>query len=617
MLDAEAETQLREIIQEYPYFSNAWLLLTRSLHNQNSPKFDASLKQTSMYAGDRDLLYKLVNITDGEEEKKASFTKTKETVIAIETPAQEAESPIIVEEAKEEIKITTPAIEETLVAATQEIKETKEAIAEELVTENIAPLIETEKELNSFSDIEDKVENEAQETKESIEEEIINFENTFEETVQDTEPEITAEVDETAKTFNSEQEKVKSAYEEIFGSQDDTEEDTVSTEFETFDVNDREGNDEPALPDFDEDDFVLQVDENDSEDLMADEMASIGIANEPETTATTSFHNTSEDVNASTTQEGNDILVEEPTADTIEEAITSDTITESTAPQETYVEEAEFELEASNLQNNEESESVSTKVEGVESELGETINTNLAFNENEIDSIPNEVESIVETVNENTETAIVDNAISENEIEALSETPNNEAAIDNSAEEVNTVDEAIAFKLESTETTEVIETQENIEQVSAPIQNPNFTEASNFFEWLTQLKNPEKEEKKNDITQGAISTVVSQSHQSPIYAGEDITEAVSERKPDADAIIERFIKINPTISRPKAEFYNPEAKSKESDTESDDLATETLAKIYTDQNLNDKAIEVYQRLIVLYPAKAAEYTAIIAELESE
>jgi len=44
------------------------------------------------------------------------------------------------------------------------------------------------------------------------------------------------------------------------------------------------------------------------------------------------------------------------------------------------------------------------------------------------------------------------------------------------------------------------------------------------------------------------------------------------------------------------------------------LATETLAKIYTEQNLNDKAIEIYKRLIKVYPSKKAEYKAAIAQI---
>ncbi|MCF0165927.1 MAG: hypothetical protein HUJ89_01945 [Bacteroidales bacterium] len=43
--------------------------------------------------------------------------------------------------------------------------------------------------------------------------------------------------------------------------------------------------------------------------------------------------------------------------------------------------------------------------------------------------------------------------------------------------------------------------------------------------------------------------------------------------------------------------------------------TETLAKIYADQGLNQKALEVYSKLILLYPEKNTYFAALIQEIK--
>ena len=603
-LDAEAEQQLRDAIQKYPYFSNAWLLLTRSLHNQNSPKFDASLEQAGMYAGDRDLLYKLVNINDSDDEKKPLATESKAAPLATEIPAQKTEQATTTEAPKQEPETQTHTETATTpkdtVEQVVEEETTKEEVLEDLTinasTENETATPESAITENTVDPIpQDTIE-------ETVEADATTKgESSIEELTENLEAEITDNADESVEAIDAEQEKVKSAYEEIFGSQEDNGHDSISNEFETFDIKDRVIEEEPALPDFDEEDFVLQVDDNESEVVLTDVMASATLENNLDETAPTVEDPYNDNIDTNTIENTTAEQVYTPQANTNEsERILADEMASATL--ENNLDETTPAVEEPNSDNLETNTLENTTTE---QEFTETINT---LPEEPIESPEIESQDAPVTATHTTVDA------EENTLDASTNIPKTEEA---PAE--NELHQPIDFKLENTEVlTE--EAQESTEQIATEPQPSHAATASSFFEWLTQLNNPEATapiQKKNEITETAISTSVSQSQQPPIFVSENSTEELSKKKTNADDIIERFIKINPTISRPKAEFYNPEAKSKESDTESDDLATETLAKIYRDQNLNDKAIEVYQRLIVLYPAKAAEYTAIIAELENE
>lgn len=53
------------------------------------------------------------------------------------------------------------------------------------------------------------------------------------------------------------------------------------------------------------------------------------------------------------------------------------------------------------------------------------------------------------------------------------------------------------------------------------------------------------------------------------------------------------------------------------DFEQMDFVTETLAAIYADQGYYDKAIEVYAKLILLYPEKSAYFASLVNEIKSK
>ena len=80
-------------------------------------------------------------------------------------------------------------------------------------------------------------------------------------------------------------------------------------------------------------------------------------------------------------------------------------------------------------------------------------------------------------------------------------------------------------------------------------------------------------------------------------------------------LIDKFILENPSITRPKAEFYNPISVAQNSITDQENIVSETLAKIYEKQGYWEKAISIYEKLNVKYPEKSSIFAAQIERLK--
>jgi hypothetical protein len=82
-----------------------------------------------------------------------------------------------------------------------------------------------------------------------------------------------------------------------------------------------------------------------------------------------------------------------------------------------------------------------------------------------------------------------------------------------------------------------------------------------------------------------------------------------------DRIIKKFIVEEPHISAPSSDKLDNENKAKRSAEDQDELVTETLARIYSDQMLYHKAISTYQKLMLKFPEKSRYFADQIEQLE--
>ena len=93
------------------------------------------------------------------------------------------------------------------------------------------------------------------------------------------------------------------------------------------------------------------------------------------------------------------------------------------------------------------------------------------------------------------------------------------------------------------------------------------------------------------------------------------TEESKPKRLSRKELIDKFILENPSISRPKAEFYNPISVAQNSIIDQENIVSETLAKIYEQQGYIEKAISIYEKLGLKYPEKSRYFAAQIERLK--
>ncbi len=82
------------------------------------------------------------------------------------------------------------------------------------------------------------------------------------------------------------------------------------------------------------------------------------------------------------------------------------------------------------------------------------------------------------------------------------------------------------------------------------------------------------------------------------------------------ALIDRFIEQDPSISKPKQEFFQTEKQSERSAQFADEIISETLANILAKQGHIEKAVGMYQKLILKFPEKSSYFAALIKKIKN-
>ncbi|MBX7204493.1 MAG: tetratricopeptide repeat-containing protein [Bacteroidia bacterium] len=193
-----------------------------------------------------------------------------------------------------------------------------------------------------------------------------------------------------------------------------------------------------------------------------------------------------------------------------------------------------------------------------------------------------------------------------------------------------TPEPAIELTAELTETThppeEITTIQENIAIETTRVDQPviiHANEPHSFDEWLNlisgkyQIDTIDPSNADEELAADTRLIKEEKSIEDEIIKPAAETPVNKNKAFDTDSIIEKFIKESPSISRPKAEFFNPVNMAKISIEEDDDLATETLAKIYTKQGNYKKAIRIYEKLCLKFPDKMPYFVALIQKIKSD
>lgn len=179
-------------------------------------------------------------------------------------------------------------------------------------------------------------------------------------------------------------------------------------------------------------------------------------------------------------------------------------------------------------------------------------------------------------------------------------------------EEENTKQELIAVSadnetnetiIEVEETLTIDDEKEEVEEVQkfdiAPI---NETDFDAFFEKVYEPIVIEKQAVKAEV-------------EAPKVVAKNTT--LDNSKLAVESILDKFMRENPSITRPKSEFFNPANVAKQSVEEKDEIVSETLAGIYLKQGLIKKAISTYEKLSLIYPHKITYFAALINQLKTE
>lgn len=81
-------------------------------------------------------------------------------------------------------------------------------------------------------------------------------------------------------------------------------------------------------------------------------------------------------------------------------------------------------------------------------------------------------------------------------------------------------------------------------------------------------------------------------------------------------LIDKFIENNPRLEKPKVDFFNPVDYARHSMEDNQNIVSETLAELYLKQGNQLKAIQIFEKLCLLYPEKNSFFAARIEKIRN-
>lgn len=565
-LGRQEADSLELIRDKHPYFQALHILIAKCHKNQNTFGYNKNLKLASLYAGDRKVLFNFINSEPPPAEEKTE-EKVNENV---ETIAPVIEEPILVSE-QPEVKVENPEIEEYNLSALSETKPTERDI---LPDENIPKFIWDE-ELQAYKKVKEpgetiealpekkpifEVVNKEEPTpgiKESAEIETIEpGEEKPDEAIEESDQNIAAQISEEITTQSlspAETLEIVNPEEQVTEKEEETESAHKNINLESSEA------EEPEINTQIDDDVELTQEAETMEEILVKPIETLEeitpeLLAEPEPIS---------EVSEITPLEIEDNAKDEPTED-IEEVEAENKVIDSIDIEEITEEPVEL---------NEwvpETEKPESTIAGTDSDDGE---------QDFFKWLDNFALADTKKITED-EPKLANFSEHEEKISTEAETTAPEEIV---ADDSPIVDQEPFHSHLPLNFEEIEETEDEYDPAAW---------AEIAYDIQAFVKTPEVPEEKH-FTVRKVS------------------------KDEIDDLLDRFIKKNPSISRPKAEFYKPENMARKSEEFHGEVASETLAQLFYKQGHLHKSLEIYEKLMLQNPDKKDIFAARIKSIKDE
>lgn len=152
-----------------------------------------------------------------------------------------------------------------------------------------------------------------------------------------------------------------------------------------------------------------------------------------------------------------------------------------------------------------------------------------------------------------------------------------------------------------------------------PEKNKEKTEAKkpeSYTEWLlSKSSNMQKNTNPKVVVPKADALIINNSNTENKLT--TVSDLIGNKKPEKpiseQELLKNFLE-NKSIQRERIKVFDANLHVSKSIEDNSDIVTETLAKIYAAQGLDNKAIEVYQKLMLLNPEKSTYFADLIEKL---